>query len=124
KAFREVAERLSELFKPDFILVSAGFDTHKRDPVTHMNLTLTGYKDLYGSIVDLARGLCQNRLAVTLEGGYGDLFGESVATVVASMAGLDSASTELTTESSDAIKRKVDNLIEEVKGILKPYWTL
>jgi len=124
KAFREVAEGLSELFKPEFILVSAGFDTHKRDPVTHMNLTLSGYRDLYSSVVGLARSLSHNRLAATLEGGYGDFFGESVATAVASMAGLDSTPTELATESSDAIKRKVDSLIEEVKGILRPYWAL
>ncbi|MBS7644962.1 MAG: histone deacetylase [Candidatus Bathyarchaeia archaeon] len=124
KVFREIAEGLSMLFKPEFILVSAGFDTHKRDPVTYMNLTLSGYKSLYDSIVGLARSLCHGRLAVALEGGYGDFFGESVATAVASMAGLDPCAIELATESNAAIKRKVESLIEEVKGILRPYWTL
>ena len=124
KAFREIAVKIAELFKPEFILVSAGFDTHKRDPVTYMNLTLNGYRELYSLIVELARNLCWGRLAVTLEGGYGDFFGESVATAIASMAGLDSKFTELPTDSSVAIRRKVDNLIEEVKGILRPYWAL
>lgn len=124
KAFREIAVRIGELFKPEFILVSAGFDTHKRDPVTYMNLTLNGYRELYSSIMELARRLCWGRLAATLEGGYGDFFGESVATAIASMASLDSEFTELPTESNVAIKRKVDNLIEEVKGILRPYWSL
>ncbi|MGC8849976.1 MAG: histone deacetylase family protein, partial [Candidatus Bathyarchaeia archaeon] len=124
KVFREIAEGLSILFKPEFILVSAGFDTHKRDPVTYMNLTLSGYRSLYDSIVGLAESLCHGRLAVTLEGGYGDFFGESVATAVASMAGLDQCAEELATESNAAIKRKVEGLIEEIKGILRPYWTL
>ncbi len=124
EVYREVAVELAEIFKPDFVLVSAGFDSHKRDPVTYMNLTLSGYEELYGSVASLAERLSDGRLAVTLEGGYGDLFGESTATAVASMAGLECEVDELPTRSSTAINRKIDKLIEDVRGILKPYWRI
>lgn len=73
-SYRQAMERivtpLAEQFRPDLILVSAGFDGHWQDPLSHMNLTLSGYDYLLRCLMALARTACAQRLVVALEGGY------------------------------------------------------
>src|SRR6476659_465331 len=60
----------AEAFKPDFVIVSAGFDAHRDDPLANMGLTEAGYSDLTGLVVGLAKRHAQGRLLSALEGGY------------------------------------------------------
>jgi len=57
-------------FNPQMILVSSGYDSHQRDPLGGMSMTTEGYRDLMRSLLGLARGACDGKLAVVLEGGY------------------------------------------------------
>ncbi len=57
-------------FKPDFILVSAGFDAHRDDPMASMLLTENDFAALTRQVVDLAEEHCSGRLVSVLEGGY------------------------------------------------------
>ncbi len=57
-------------FGPQVILVSAGYDSHRRDPLGGMNVTTGGYRSLMRMMLDVARDVSGARLAVTLEGGY------------------------------------------------------
>ncbi|MBW1990460.1 MAG: histone deacetylase [Deltaproteobacteria bacterium] len=57
-------------FKPDFFLVSTGFDAHKNDEMADMALTDCGYARVFGIIKNLADELCHGRLVSVLEGGY------------------------------------------------------
>lgn len=57
-------------FKPDFILISAGFDAHHEDPMAGMNLTEAGYTRLTGIVRSWGADLCGGRLLSLLEGGY------------------------------------------------------
>ncbi|MFQ5481577.1 MAG: histone deacetylase [Nitrospinaceae bacterium] len=57
-------------FRPDLILLSAGFDAHAQDPLAQMTLTTEGYGRMTGAIRGAARELCQGRLVSMLEGGY------------------------------------------------------
>jgi acetoin utilization deacetylase AcuC-like enzyme len=57
-------------FKPDLMLVSAGFDAHWRDPLAGMRLSLTGYANLTRKLIDMAADLCGGRIVFVLEGGY------------------------------------------------------
>jgi acetoin utilization deacetylase AcuC-like enzyme len=67
-------------FKPDFVLVSAGFDAHARDPLASMNLTVEGFNDMLRATLDLADKHCGGHLASVLEGGYNlDALAECVA---------------------------------------------
>lgn len=59
-----------EEFRPDFLLLSAGFDAHHRDPLGDMELTQTGFARLTGQVLGMARDLCGGRLVSLLEGGY------------------------------------------------------
>ena len=57
-------------FKPEIILISAGFDAHKRDPLANINLESEDYYTLTKSIVEIANRHCNGRVISFLEGGY------------------------------------------------------
>ena len=59
-----------EVFAPDIILVSAGYDAHKLDPLASMRLTTEGYARVIGIVADAGRRLCHGRTAWVTEGGY------------------------------------------------------
>ena len=57
-------------FRPDFILVSSGYDAHRDDPLAALNLTIDAFIFLMQQTCELAAEFSQNRLLVSLEGGY------------------------------------------------------
>ena len=59
-----------EAFRPDVLLVSAGFDAHALDPLAGFRMTTAGYARLVGLLDDAARRLCGRRIALVTEGGY------------------------------------------------------
>jgi acetoin utilization deacetylase AcuC-like enzyme len=59
-----------ETFKPDFILVSAGFDGHVDDDMSDINLSTEWYVWIMKTILNLAETYSQGRLISVLEGGY------------------------------------------------------
>ncbi len=68
--YRHLLEPLVERFKPQFILVSAGYDGHWRDPLGSLTLSALGYARLTRQVQQWAATYCAGRLALTLEGGY------------------------------------------------------
>jgi acetoin utilization deacetylase AcuC-like enzyme len=70
RIFAEILDPLAERFRPELILVSAGYDAHWNDPLAGLRLSLQGYWEMARSVVALADRLCGGRLVVTLEGGY------------------------------------------------------
>jgi acetoin utilization deacetylase AcuC-like enzyme len=72
--FRAGIERLVlpalEAFRPDLILVSAGFDAHARDPLATLRLEQDDFAWITRRLVDIAGEFCGGRLVATLEGGY------------------------------------------------------
>ena len=57
-------------FKPQLVLISAGFDAHQRDPLANLQLQTEDYAWITQQLVDLARAHAGGRLVSTLEGGY------------------------------------------------------
>jgi acetoin utilization deacetylase AcuC-like enzyme len=70
RVFAELVWPLAERFRPDLIMVSAGYDAHWDDPLAQMNLSLTGYASLARELVRLAGQFCNGRIVFVLEGGY------------------------------------------------------
>ena len=70
KAFREVIKPKAKDFKPEFILISSGFDGHKDDPLSSINLTEAGYYEITSIVKEIAAQYSKNRLISILEGGY------------------------------------------------------
>ena len=57
-------------FKPEVILISAGFDAHKRDPLANINLESEDFYKITKNIVDIAQTHSKGRVISFLEGGY------------------------------------------------------
>jgi acetoin utilization deacetylase AcuC-like enzyme len=74
-------------FRPDMILVSAGFDAHERDPLGHMDVSTEGFAELARQLRAVADEHCQGRMLLALEGGYDeDALGASVRAVLEALA--------------------------------------
>jgi acetoin utilization deacetylase AcuC-like enzyme len=70
RAFREEMVPALDRFRPEFILISAGFDAHHDDPLAGMELTTEGYAALTVVAKEAADRLCGGRIVSLLEGGY------------------------------------------------------
>jgi acetoin utilization deacetylase AcuC-like enzyme len=70
KAYQEQLGPAAREFKPEFILVSAGFDAAKGDSLGGLEVSPDGYLAMTRFIKGLAAELCKGRLVSTLEGGY------------------------------------------------------
>ena len=68
-AFERVLKKLEE-FKPEFILISAGFDAHKDDPLAQFNLTTEDYHTITKRILEASKKFCNGKIVSILEGGY------------------------------------------------------
>jgi acetoin utilization deacetylase AcuC-like enzyme len=68
--FRSLLLPVAERFRPQLILVSAGFDAHWSDPLASMLLSLTGYANMVRELCSIAQSLCNGRIVFALEGGY------------------------------------------------------
>ena len=68
-AYEFVLKKLKE-FKPDFILLSAGFDAHKNDPLAQFQLESEDFYILTKRTLELSKILCNGKVVSILEGGY------------------------------------------------------
>jgi len=69
-AFTEILRPIAQAFAPELVLVSAGFDAHRADPLGGMMLTEEGFADLCSDVLAIAEAHAGGRLALFLEGGY------------------------------------------------------
>ena len=67
--YDQVQPKLEE-YKPDFVLVSAGFDAHRDDPLASLNLTERTFRELTRELKQLAEQYAGGRIMSLLEGGY------------------------------------------------------
>jgi acetoin utilization deacetylase AcuC-like enzyme len=68
--YREVVVPVLQQFRPELLLVSAGFDAHERDPLAGMRMTTEGYAQLTRRLIAAADELCSGRIVFVTEGGY------------------------------------------------------
>jgi acetoin utilization deacetylase AcuC-like enzyme len=73
RAADEIITPFIQSFKPELILVSAGFDAHWNDPITSLGLSTNGFFTLSKKLVDLAGQYCNGKIVFVLEGGYDPL---------------------------------------------------
>jgi acetoin utilization deacetylase AcuC-like enzyme len=59
-----------EAFRPDLILISAGFDAHRRDPLAHQSLEADDFAWATRAVLEVARSRCGGKVVSSLEGGY------------------------------------------------------
>lgn len=115
--FADVLLPVAEAYRPELVIVSAGFDAHRADPLGNMQLSTEGYAALCGSMKSFADRICGGKLVLTLEGGYDlDALAESVEACVDVLTGATPPSVK-----PDASPR-VAEVISNVGATLHPYW--
>lgn len=70
QAFDEIILPKARAFHPETVLISAGFDAHRADPLADINLTTRSYRWMTRAMMDLADQCCEGRIISILEGGY------------------------------------------------------
>src|SRR6185295_18239711 len=79
KIYEEKLKPAALAFKPDFILISAGFDSARGDLLGRLDLTPDGYKAMTKTVREIADACCKGRVVSMLEGGYNlDALADSV----------------------------------------------
>lgn len=113
--FREILKPAALEFEPEIVLVSAGQDPHKADPLGGMRLSSAGFGALAGVVKDIANVCCHGRLAATLEGGYNlEAQAEAVVAELKAFQGI--------VPDVNGIDSAISRRIEEVKKVQSAYW--
>lgn len=117
KTFDELIVPISNIYKPQLILVSAGYDSHYADPLTQMGATANVFGVLTEKVMQLADRWCDGRVGFMLEGGY-HLSGLSysvLSTVLTLINEQATAVDEPTIESDDCDESQLNELIVTIK---------
>lgn len=121
--FNELLAPIARQYRPEMIILSAGYDTHRDDPLGSMMVTGPGYSYMTKVLLDLASELCSNRFMACLEGGY-SLNGlkEGVLATLAEMRGASILSDKMAMELSTAAYPIA--ALTETRMIAKRFWNL
>jgi len=123
KIFRKILQPAALQYKPDFVLLSAGFDTYFQDPLGGMRVTPKGFAALTRIMLDIADSCCEGRFVVVLEGGYHVMgLAESIKAVLEEMRGDTVCAEERLAAMEKEAGAVADNVIKQVTAKIKPYW--
>ncbi len=114
----EVVAPVLESFRPELLLVSAGYDAHENDPLGGMRVTTAGYGMLLRRLRDAAEATCGGRLAVVTEGGY-DL-DALAACGQGTVDALDSGPVPVAAAPGDTARAEA--ALAGVRRAQRPYW--
>ncbi|MBN2568294.1 MAG: histone deacetylase [Deltaproteobacteria bacterium] len=123
KIFRTVLEPVALAYRPDLVLLSAGFDTYYKDPLGGMNVTPSGFANLMRVMLNIADECCGGKLVAVLEGGY-DPKGLTTSTgkVLKEMRGETHKSREDLKSIEETADPYIYDIIATVINQIKPLW--
>ncbi|MFQ6037949.1 MAG: histone deacetylase [Candidatus Aminicenantales bacterium] len=116
RIFQSLLRPVALSYRPDFWLVSAGFDAHEADPLGGMRLTGMGFAALTAELLALAKETAGGRILFVLEGGY-DLEGlrTGVREVLGQLTG-EASPPSLAPEPSEATLEELRPVVEALKS--------
>lgn len=109
--YQRLLAPVAAAFRPELILVSAGFDIHAKDPLGGMRVTPAGFAGLTGLILEMARKFCAGRVVFCLEGGYhAEALADSVLAMIHELTG--GTSTDVAAMATGADARLVRGVVK------------
>lgn len=121
--FEKILKPVALEYKPQLVLVSAGFDIHYKDPLGGMEVTEKGFARLTQILMEIADSTASGRIIVTLEGGY-DIYGQrdSVKYVLKELVQDSPLEKKEMIEAENQAFHRIEPLISRIKEIQKKYW--
>jgi acetoin utilization deacetylase AcuC-like enzyme len=114
--YDRVLRPIALAYRPDLVLVSAGFDPYFKDPLGGIQLTGDGFGQLAAIVRSIAEACCGGRVLITLEGGYNsDGLREGVRAVLRTFAGAAPS-------VPSAPAPKAESVIRTIAAHQKAYW--
>jgi acetoin utilization deacetylase AcuC-like enzyme len=125
RAFNEIVVPIINQYKPQFILVSTGFDNHYTDPVGNLSLSAFSYTKIFDALLESAAKFCQGKLVAVLEGGYSLRFlGKMACAVTAKMAEIPYSIRDKHHAAGFKVRKKGEKTINQIKKIQLPFWNI
>jgi len=125
RAFNEIVVPIINQYKPQFILVSTGFDNHYTDPVADLSLSTFSYIKIFDVVLELASKFCQGKLVAVLEGGYSLRFlGKMACAVTARLAEIPYSIRDKHRGAGIKVRKNGEKTIEQVKKIQSSFWNI
>ncbi len=117
-AFTRIVEPIAQQYAPEFVLISAGFDAHRRDPLGSLQVTEAGFREMARTLLGVAGAHARGRCAAVLEGGY-DLTAirTSAVEVLEEMRGENVA-------PPSPQPSRAGPLLDRIKKVQSRYWRL
>jgi acetoin utilization deacetylase AcuC-like enzyme len=123
RVFRDLLCPVARSFRPELILVSAGFDPYVGDPLGEMKVTPEGFACLTRVLLDLADEWCGGRLVMVLEGGYNvQGLTKCVRAVLLELLGETHVTEGTLSRMAGETGEQADRVIGRVREQLAPYW--
>jgi len=126
RVYREIVEPIGRVFAPELVLVSAGFDAHRGDPLAGMDLTPVGYGELMQVCVGVAAIAAKGRVVCALEGGYSlPALSQTSAAVIRVLLGEPPEAPAAAPPSAKrpALAREgIADIVAGYKRALSPFW--
>ena len=120
--FRQILQPVANAYKPELVLISAGMDTHAKDPIGQMNMSGNGYSRLASVVLEIAGRCCGGATVFVLEGGYNlQALAEGVLAVINTMVNWDLKEANLPEEDL-MVKKAVKNAVSSVRRLHERYW--
>ena len=125
KAFNQIVMPIIQQYKPEFILVSTGFDGHYTDPVASLSLSASTYLKIFENVLNLASQFCAGKLVAVLEGGYSlNFIGKIATAVIGKMAGVSYIIQDKHPIVAPEVWRQVEKTIVSIKRAHAKFWDL
>lgn len=126
KAFEEIVEPIADQYRPELVVLIAGFASNVFDPLGGQQVTAKGYARMTEIVRGIADRHANGRLIAVLEGGKGNYMAFCIQKVLETMSG---EHTDVKDPVEGLIAREVvtpdqAKAIGDVKAILAPYWKL
>jgi len=117
RLYREIVLPIGRAFDPELLLVSAGYDAARGDPLAYMDVTGAGFAAVSSACLEIARGAAKGRAVFLLEGGYDlDRVAEGVAASVAAL--LDESAAALPASHEPRFER----ILQACRGFHARHW--
>ena len=125
KTIKAIVMPIIQQYRPEFILVSAGFDGYFRDNIGELSLSAHIYPKVFQAVINLAHAFSRDRMVSVLEGGYHYRFMRKIIPrIISLMAGVEAKIRDVRPPFNMEAHKMTEKIIEEIKETHSRFWTL